>query len=125
MDLAESLHVEDDGAGGHGPKVVGRREWKGLRRDGGRKVRASVPSLEYLSDVLCNERVVVGEVRAQALRSNEYFESDMAWMDMKSNAIDVVIGPIETYEDQLFGYKAAHESYVLLKDNAWSQRLAK
>jgi len=49
----------------------------------------------------------------------------MAWLDMKSNQIDVVIGPIETYEDQLYGYKAAHEAYVLVKDLEWSQRLAK
>jgi hypothetical protein len=46
-------------------------------------------------------------------------------MDMKSNPIDVVIGPIEVYEDQLYGYRAAFESYVLLKDMAWSERLAK
>ena len=65
------------------------------------------------------------ELRAEALRSNEYFESDMAWMDMKSNAIDVVIGPIETYEDQLLGAKAASETFVLIKDQAWSERLAR
>jgi hypothetical protein len=64
-------------------------------------------------------------LRAQALMSNEYQASDLAWMDMKTNSIDVVIGPIETYEDQLFGYRAAFESYVLLKDMAWSERLAK
>jgi hypothetical protein len=46
-------------------------------------------------------------------------------MDMKDNTIDVVIGPIETYEDLLFGYKAANEAYVLIKDRAWSQRLAR
>jgi hypothetical protein len=46
-------------------------------------------------------------------------------MDMKNNTIDVVIGPIETYEDKLFGYKAAHEAYVLIKDQEWSKRLAK
>ncbi|MDX5435945.1 MAG: Zn-dependent hydrolase, partial [Pontibacter sp.] len=45
--------------------------------------------------------------------------------DMKNNKIDVVIGPIETYEDKLFGYKAAHEAYVLVKDMEWSKRLAK
>ena len=64
-------------------------------------------------------------LRAGALLSNEYQASDLAWMDMKSNPIDVVIGPIEVYEDQLFGYRAAFESYVLLKDLAWSERLAK
>ena len=64
-------------------------------------------------------------LRSQALLDDEYQKSDFAWLDMKTNQIDVVIGPIETYEDQLFGYKAAHEGYVLIKDMEWSQRLAK
>lgn len=63
--------------------------------------------------------------RADALLSNEYRESDMLWMDMKNNAIDIVIGPIENYEDQLNGYKTACESYVLIKDMSWSERLRK
>ena len=65
------------------------------------------------------------EARADALLSNRYRESDLAWMDMKTNTVDVVIGPIETYDDGLFGYKAAHEAYVLVKDRAWSERLAR
>lgn len=65
------------------------------------------------------------ELRAQALVTGDYLESDRAWMDMKDNTIDVVIGPIETYEDQLFGYKAAAEAYVLVKDRAWSERLTR
>ena len=64
-------------------------------------------------------------MRAQALRTDEYQASDYAWMDMKNNPIDVVIGPIESYEDQLYGYRAAFESYVLIKDMAWSEKLAK
>jgi len=64
-------------------------------------------------------------LRADAFLSNEYQPSDMAWMDMTGNDIDVVIGPIENYEDHLFGYKTAFESYVLIKDTAWSQRLEK
>ena len=64
-------------------------------------------------------------MRAQALRTDDYQASDFAWMDMKNNPIDVVIGPIETYEDQLFGYRAAFESYVLVKDMVWSEKLAK
>ncbi|MCQ8879094.1 Zn-dependent hydrolase [Pseudoalteromonas shioyasakiensis] len=64
-------------------------------------------------------------LRADALLNDEYQTSDFAWMDMKNNPIDVVIGPIETYEDQLFGSRAAFESYVLVKDLAWSERLAK
>lgn len=63
--------------------------------------------------------------RAVALLSSEYRASDMAWLDMKDNTIDVVIGPIEVYEDALFNYKAAFEAYVLVKDKAWSARLAK
>ena len=64
-------------------------------------------------------------MRAKALRTDDFQASDFAWMNMKDNPIDVVIGPIETYEDQLFGYRAAFESYVLLKDLAWSKKLAK
>lgn len=64
-------------------------------------------------------------LRADAFLSNEYQPSDMAWMDMTDNDVDVVIGPIENYEDHLYGYKTAFESYVLIKDKAWSERLAK
>ncbi len=64
-------------------------------------------------------------LRAQALLNDNFQPSDMAWMDMKTNHIDVVIGPIETYEDQLFGNKASYEGYVLVKDMEWSKRLAK
>ena len=63
--------------------------------------------------------------RAKALLTDQYRESDMLWMDMKSNQLDVVIGPIENYEDQLNGYKAACECYVLVKDLSWSERLSK
>ncbi|MEO6131983.1 MAG: Zn-dependent hydrolase [Saprospiraceae bacterium] len=64
-------------------------------------------------------------LRANALRTDDYKASDFAWLDMKDNKIDIVIGPIETYEDQLFGYRATHEAYVLVKDMEWSTRLAK
>ncbi len=64
-------------------------------------------------------------LRADALVSDDYQVSDFAWMDMKHNPIDLVIGPIETYEDQLFGYRAAFEAYVLVKDMEWSEKLAK
>ncbi len=65
------------------------------------------------------------QLRAAALLDDDYQASDLAWMDMKNNSIDVVIGPIETYEDRLFGYKAAYEAYVLIKDKAWSEKLAR
>jgi len=65
------------------------------------------------------------ELRAQAFLDDKYQASDLAWMDMKTNTLDIVIGPIETYEDQLFGIKAAHEAYVLIKDQVWSEKLAR
>jgi len=64
-------------------------------------------------------------LRAEALLTDDYLESDMAWMDMKNNAIDFVVGPIENYEDALYGYKAAHEAFILIKDKEWSDKLAK
>ena len=64
-------------------------------------------------------------LRSKALLTDEYFESDMAWMDMKNNTLDLVAGPIENYEDELFGYKTAHEASVLVKDKEWSVKLAK
>ncbi|MCL6295776.1 dipeptidyl-peptidase 3 family protein [Jejuia spongiicola] len=65
------------------------------------------------------------ELRAQAMLDDNYQPSDLAWMDMKTNTLDIVIGPIETYEDQMFGNKAAHEGYVLIKDQEWSAKLAR
>ena len=65
------------------------------------------------------------EKRAQALLTDEYYESDVAWMEMKNNTIEFIVGPIENYEDQLFGYKAAHESFILIKDKTWSEKLVK
>lgn len=63
--------------------------------------------------------------RAEALLNDQFYKSDMAWMDMMDNQIDIICGPIETYEDQLFGNKASYEAYVLVKDMEWSRRLAK
>jgi len=64
-------------------------------------------------------------MRASALETDNFQPSDRVWMDMKNNPVELVIGPIETYEDQLFGYRAAYESYVLIKDLEWSERLAR
>jgi len=65
------------------------------------------------------------KLRAQALKTDDYQASDMAWMDMKNNPIELVIGPIETYQDALYGYRAAFETFVLIKDPVWSERLAR
>jgi hypothetical protein len=65
------------------------------------------------------------ELRSEALLNDVYQPSDMAWLDVKNNNVDLVIGPIENYTDQLFGYKAAHEAFILIKDKAWSDKLSK
>ena len=65
------------------------------------------------------------ELRAEALVSDNYQPSDFAWMEMQNTNIDFVVGAIENYEDALFGYKAAYESFILLKDVEWSKKLEK
>lgn len=62
-------------------------------------------------------------LRADAILNDDYLASDMAWMDMKDNSIDLVVGPIENYEDALFGFKTAFECFILLKDKEWSKKL--
>jgi hypothetical protein len=62
--------------------------------------------------------------RAAAFRSDDYYESDVAWMDLDS-PIELTIGPYETYEDELFSYKAAFEAYVTVRDQGESAKLAK
>ena len=109
-----------------------------VRREGGRLVAvpfhvAYAPQMRRASDLLRQAAALAPqaslrrylELRADALLNDRYQPSDLAWLDMKDNTLDVVIGPIETYEDALFGYKAAAEAYVLIKDQAWSQRLAR
>jgi hypothetical protein len=110
-----------------------------LRRDAGGKL-ITVPyhvqfkdQVKRASDLLRQAAALADDpglkkyltLRADAFLNDNYQPSDLAWMDMKNNRIDVVIGPIETYEDKVFGYKAAHEAYVLIKDMDWSKRLEK
>lgn len=64
------------------------------------------------------------QLRAKAIRTDDYFESDMAWMEIKDSEIDIVIGPIENYEDGLFNYKTAYEAVVMVKDFEASKDLA-
>jgi hypothetical protein len=64
-------------------------------------------------------------LRADALTSDQFKASDYAWLDMKSNGLDLIIGPIENYEDQIFNARAAYSAYVLVKDKEWSKKLAK
>lgn len=65
------------------------------------------------------------DLRAKAFRTDDYVASDMAWMDLGDGLIEVVIGPYEVYEDRLFGYKAAFETFLALRDPADSARLAR
>jgi hypothetical protein len=62
-------------------------------------------------------------LRADAFLSNDYYESDMAWMDLDA-PLDITIGPYETYNDELFGYKAAFEAYVNLRDDEETAKLS-
>jgi hypothetical protein len=120
--------------------LPGKDSWYTLlRRDGAGKL-ATVPyhvayqaDLERAAALLRDaagssaNREFAGylRMRADALLSDDFRPSDLAWMDMKTNPVDIVIGPIETYEDQLFGYKASYEGLVLVKDQAWSAKLAR
>ncbi|MGV8923644.1 MAG: dipeptidyl-peptidase 3 family protein [Thermomonas sp.] len=89
--------------------------------------------LEQVADLLRQASRVASDkgfrdylnLRADALLSDNYQPSDMAWMDMKTSPIDVVIGPIENYQDALFGTRSAFETFVLVKDVEWSERLAR
>ena len=63
--------------------------------------------------------------RVKAFRTDDYLASDMAWMDMKDCNMDLVIGPIENYDDHLYEAKAAYECFILLKDEKRSANLAK
>lgn len=62
-------------------------------------------------------------LRADAFASNDYYESDLAWMDLDA-PLDITIGPYETYNDELLGYKAAFEAYVNLRDDQETAKLA-
>ena len=64
-------------------------------------------------------------LRSAALRTDDYFESDMQWMDVRNNNIDMVIGPIENYTDARYGIKASHEAFILIKDQEWTKQLAR
>lgn len=64
-------------------------------------------------------------LRADALVTDVYAPSDYAWLEMKTNTLDIIIGPIENYEDKLLNARAAYEAYVLVKDKVWSKRLSK
>ena len=106
-----------------------------IRRDGGR-LHAVPFSKEYAKDLtqlskLLHEAAALTtnrslrtflNLRADAFLSNDYYASDVAWMDLDA-PLDVTIGPYETYNDELFGYKASYEAYINLRDDAESAKL--
>ena len=111
-------------------------EFTVIRRDGDKLV--AIPYSEFYKDKLTEARNLLKEAakyadnptlkkyletRADAFLSNDYFESDMAWMDLKDHAIEVVIGPYEVYEDGMFNFKAAFECFLTLKDPVESKKL--
>ena len=78
----------------HSTKLT-RKKWQKHQITGRSAALAEDPGLKnYLA------------LRAKALLDDDYLASDLAWMDMQNNTLDFVVGPIETYEDQLYGYKA-------------------
>lgn len=109
-----------------------------IRRDAGGKLK-SVPYSQEYGQFLAPAARLLQEAadlttnatlkdfltkRAAAFLSDNYYASDVAWMDLDA-PIELTIGPYETYEDELFGYKAAYEAFVTLRDEAESAKLAR
>jgi hypothetical protein len=108
-----------------------------VRRDGGGRLVAIPYSAEYQQELTEAARLLREaaaliaeptlrrflEARAAAFLSNDYYESDVAWMQLDA-AIEPTIGPYEVYEDALFNYKAAFEAFITIRDAAESARLA-
>ena len=133
---ADMTEDEFESAAGGLPEL--RSEYTMVRRDEAGNLIA-IPYHQYFAEQVGRAAALLDEasalagdeglrnylaLRAEALRTDEYRESDMAWLDMKDNRVEVIIGPIEHYEDQLFGRKAAYEGFVLIKDLEWSERLS-
>ena len=111
-------------------------EFTVIRRDDDKLI--AIPYSEYYSEPLGRAAKLLNEAaeyadnpslkkylttRAAAFLSNDYYESDMAWMDLKDHTIEVVIGPYEVYEDELFNYKASFECFLTIKDPVESKKL--
>ncbi len=111
-------------------------EFTVIRRDG--KNLIAIPYSEFYKEKLTKVASLLREaanysenkslkkyltLRAKAFETNDYFESDMAWMDLKDHTIEVVIGPYEVYEDALFNYKAAFECFLTIVDPVETKKL--
>jgi len=107
-----------------------------IRRDANKKLKIVPYSDEYKNDLAKAARLLEEAAgltsnatlrrfllaRGAAFLSNNYYESDLAWMDLDA-PIDITIGPYETYNDEIFGYKAGFEAYVNLRDDAETAKL--
>jgi peptidase M49-like protein len=107
-----------------------------IHRDANRKLHAVPYSQEYRADLEKSAKLIEQAAsltdnatlkkflaaRAAAFRSNDYYDSDLAWMDLDA-PLDITIGPYETYNDDIFGYKAAFEAYVNVRDDAETAKL--
>ena len=107
-----------------------------IRRDANRKLVVVPYSKEYAADLtraagLLREAAALTEnaslrkflnLRADAFLSNDYYASDVAWMEVDA-PLDITIGPYETYNDELFGYKAGFEAYITIRDETLTNRL--
>ena len=90
------------------------------------KINKVAATLERASELAADKEFAEYlKLRAADLRSDDYYQSDMAWMDVRNNNIDFVVGPIENYTDGLYGYKAAHEAFILIKDKEWTEKLTR
>lgn len=109
--------------------VIKRTADKGLEAvpyslEYGRLIERAALLLEEAADLVDNESLErFLRLRAKALRTDDYFESDMAWMDVADNVIDITIGPYEVYEDNLFNYKAAFEAFLCVRDPEETRKL--
>ncbi|OGB65560.1 MAG: peptidase [Caldithrix sp. RBG_13_44_9] len=113
-------------------------EFTVIRREGDKLL--AIPYSQYFKEELTSAATYLREAanyadnpslqkyllsRADAFLSNDYYQSDKDWMDLKDHTIEVVIGPYEVYEDELFNYKASFEAFITLRDPAESHKLAR
>ena len=111
-------------------------EFTVIRREAGKLV--AIPYSDFWKDKLTEASILLKEAaeyadnptlkkylnsRADAFLSNDYYQSDMDWMDLKDHKIEIVIGPYEVYEDGMFNYKASFESFLTIEDPVESKKL--
>lgn len=81
------------------------------------EVKAISKILSEASELTKNESLKKYlKLRAEAILTDKYFDSDVAWLDLKDSLVDAVIAPYETYDDMLFGYKAGYEGVIMMTD---------